>query len=174
MTGSIIFVGGPSGTGKSTIASELAKVINCLFLEGDQYHPQANIEKMSEGIPLTDEDRWSWLNTLCLEAVKKIGQKEYLIVSCSMLKKKYREYMREVIGDRARVLMIVLYNDYDTIYNRMLKRSSHFMKADMLKSQFDDLELPDDSESKVGTYRIFCGSKTTDEIVKEVVKSCHN
>ncbi|QPG72964.1 hypothetical protein FOA43_000268 [Brettanomyces nanus] len=164
----VIFVGGPSGTGKSTISILLSKKLDCPFIEGDEFHPQANIDKMSQGIPLTDEDRWGWLSILCQAAISVVqGGENTVVVSCSMLKKKYRDYIKETIGTKAQTQLFVLYNDFSTIYKRMETRSNHYMKANMLKSQFDDLEVP---ELEDHVYKVFCGTKEPEQIFVEILK----
>ncbi|ODV86936.1 hypothetical protein CANARDRAFT_6503 [[Candida] arabinofermentans NRRL YB-2248] len=170
----IIYVGGPSGCGKSTIGEILAKELGCKFLEGDSYHPIENINKMSQGIPLKDDDRWDWLKRLTLEACKVVFETsdEFVVVSCSILKKKYRGYIKEVVVNGCcsdvQTFSVFLNNDFDIIHERMKARGDHFMKSEMLKSQFADMEIP--STQEAGVVGVYCGTKTQDEISEQVLR----
>lgn len=135
----IIFMG-VSGCGKTTIGKKTAAILGVPFYEGDDYHPEENVEKMSQGIPLTDEDRDGWLDTLSKLISEKLDAGESGVLSCSALKKKYRQKLRV---DPERVCFIYLKGSYDLIWSRMQVRTGHYMPADLLKSQFDDLEEPE-------------------------------
>ncbi|KAG7699278.1 hypothetical protein KL930_004630 [Ogataea haglerorum] len=166
----LIVVGGPSGTGKSTVGERLSKDLDCPYVEGDSYHPQSNIDKMSQGIPLTDDDRWAWLEKLTKLGVHATGPSGAAVVTCSMLKLRYREYIKKIARlekPDIKVLMLFLYNDYDIIYKRMSQRAGHFMKSSMLKSQFDDMEIPKNEE---GAFAIYCGEKSQEAIGDEVLQ----
>ncbi|KAG7811989.1 hypothetical protein KL921_002255 [Ogataea angusta] len=166
----LIVVGGPSGTGKSTVGERLSQDLNCPYVEGDSYHPQSNIDKMSHGIPLTDDDRWDWLEKLTKVGVDATSQTGAAVVTCSMLKLKYRDYIKKIARREKpdiKVLMLFLYNDYNIIYKRMSQRAGHFMKNSMLKSQFNDMEVPENEE---GAFAIYCGEKSQEAIGKEVLQ----
>ena len=135
----IVFMG-VSGCGKTTIGKKTAAILGVPFYEGDDYHPEENVEKMSQGISLTDEDRDGWLDTLSKLISEKVDDGESGVLSCSALKKKYREKLRV---DPERVCFIYLKGSYDLIWSRMQVRTGHYMPADLLKSQFDDLEEPE-------------------------------
>lgn len=135
----IIFMG-VSGCGKTTIGNKTAAIFGVPFYEGDDYHTEENVEKMSQGVPLTDEDRDGWLDTLSKLISEKLDAGESGVLSCSALKKKYREKLRV---DPERVCFIYLKGSYDLIWSRMQVRTGHYMPADLLKSQFDDLEEPE-------------------------------
>ncbi|GME74153.1 unnamed protein product [Ambrosiozyma monospora] len=194
----IIFVGGTAGCGKSTIGELLTETLNSqassisgddnkdkagkstdstktsVFIEGDKYHPQANIEKMAHGIPLHDDDRWGWLENLGNLARQESTKYQNVIVSCSMLKLAYRDLLRKTIhggseDDGVEVFMFLLYNDYQVIYDRMTKREGHFMKAEMLKSQFTDLELPDVTKEH-NCFKVDCNEDSPDVITSKVLK----
>lgn len=137
----VILIMGVSGSGKTTIGQMLAAQLNWPFVDGDSLHSAANIAKMSAGIPLTDEDRKPWL--LALEGVMQgwiTGQKSGIIAS-SALKDKYRQ----LLVTSPEIKVVYLRGTYDLIYSRMQHRPGHYMKADMLKSQFAALEEPADA-----------------------------
>lgn len=138
----IVIVAGVSGVGKSTIGSLLAKKMGILFIEGDEFHSQENIDKMQSNIPLTDEDRLPWICRL-RDVIYGVGLSgESAVLSCSALKEKYRKILVKRCGDYK---MIWLYGDQSTIEKRVKKRDNHFMKVDMIKSQFNDIETPNNA-----------------------------
>ncbi|GMG39939.1 unnamed protein product [Ambrosiozyma monospora] len=163
-------------TGKLAISPELGSnsTQSSVFIEGDKYHPQANIDKMGHGIPLNDDDRWGWLENLGKLACQQSAQYENVIVSCSMLKLAYRDLLRKTIHSGSddigvEVFMFLLYNDYQVIYDRMTRREGHFMKAEMLKSQFADLELPDLTKEH-NCFKVDCNEDSPDIITSKVLK----
>ncbi|SFU18299.1 gluconate kinase, SKI family [Algoriphagus locisalis] len=133
----LIIVTGVSGTGKTTIGSGLASAFDLPFFDADNFHPKENIEKMSQGFPLNDEDRMPWLQALAdiLDEHEKTGG---AVLACSALKEAYRE-MLQVRDD---VRWIHLKGDRELIWRRMLARKNHYMKATMLDSQFATWEEP--------------------------------
>tara|TARA_R110002020_G_scaffold349985_2_gene563418 strand:+ start:293 stop:784 length:492 start_codon:yes stop_codon:yes gene_type:complete len=133
----LIIVTGVSGTGKTTIGSGIAHKLDLPFFDADNFHPKENIDKMSQGFPLNDEDRKPWLQSLADLLVKheKTGG---AVLACSALKESYRE-MLKVSED---VQWIHLKGDRELIWNRMLARKNHYMKAGMLDSQFATWEEP--------------------------------
>ncbi|MEM6646912.1 MAG: gluconokinase [Bacteroidota bacterium] len=137
----VLIVMGVSGTGKTTLASALAEAYRARYVEADDYHPQANIDKMAGGTPLTDEDRWPWLRALRDEIEAALAAGQPLVVTCSALKQRYRDVLKRE-GERVR--FVFLDGDFETIYARMQQRD-HFMPAAMLQSQFDALEPPTDA-----------------------------
>lgn len=126
---------GVSGSGKSTIGQLLSQKLGWPFYDGDDFHPPENIAKMRQGIPLTDGDRYSWLSTLRT----LIEQNQNAIIACSSLKESYREYLQ---GERSDLIWIYLKGNYEQILERMQHRKQHFMKPQMLRSQFITLEEP--------------------------------
>lgn len=137
----IIVVMGVSGSGKTTIGTMLADAIRCPFLEGDSLHSKENIEKMRHGIPLTDSDRVPWLAAIHTHILKFFKRGETLVVVCSALKQQYREFLTQGVP----ITWVYLKGSPGLIHSRMKHRPNHFMKADMLPSQFDALEEPSDA-----------------------------
>ncbi|MDF1698631.1 MAG: NADP-dependent phosphogluconate dehydrogenase [Saprospiraceae bacterium] len=133
----IYIVFGVSGCGKSTIGKLLAHHLNIQFLDGDDFHPAANIKKMSAGIPLQDEDRKGWLEAIH-ERIKKSDHS--MVIACSALKEKYRSILKGKTP--IRIHWIFLNGKFRTILERLKNRRGHFMPDDLLQSQFDALELP--------------------------------
>jgi len=134
----IVQVIGVSGCGKSTIARNLSKALGIPYYDADDYHPKENVEKMKKGQALDDSDRASWLATLS-SRLQEWDKNEGAILACSALKEKYREVLSEGLND---CHWVFLSGDYDLIYKRMTKRQGHYMSEQMLKSQFDALEIP--------------------------------
>jgi carbohydrate kinase (thermoresistant glucokinase family) len=134
----LIIVTGVSGTGKTTIGSGLANHFNLPFFDADHFHPAENIAKMSEGFPLNDQDRQPWLQALASQLLKS-EKSGGAVLACSALKESYREILK-VTPD---VRWIHLKGKRDLIWDRMLARKNHYMKAGMLDSQFATWEEPD-------------------------------
>ncbi len=137
----LFVVMGVAGCGKSTIGEGLAHVIGGQFLDGDAYHPKANIEKMSRGEPLTDEDRWPWLTRFGEEIAARSG---IVVGGCSSLKKSYRDHITKAAGEP--VMFIYLEGSRELIARRMGEREGHFMPTSLLESQFATLEVPGPNE----------------------------
>jgi carbohydrate kinase (thermoresistant glucokinase family) len=136
----IIIVMGVTGSGKSTIGRMLAQRSNWRFIEGDDYHPAANTTKMAAGIPLDDADRQPWLDRLSRIIDKLLKMKRSAVISCSALKQAYREQLKQ---SHDQVRFIYLKGSYDLIKTRLNRRSDHFIRPVLLKSQFSDLEPPE-------------------------------
>jgi len=135
---SIIIIMGVSGCGKTTIGEILSERIGLPFYDADDFHPALNIEKMSTGISLNDEDRKPWLKTLANQ-IKVWEQESGAILSCSALKESYRQILN---SNAIKVSWVYLSGTFELIKSRMENRKSHFMKAEMLQSQFKTLEIP--------------------------------
>lgn len=139
----VIVVGGPAGTGKTTTASLLADFYVCPFLEGDDLHPKENVEKMARGEPLTDDDRWNWLERLSREA-SNTARKDasgICVASCSMLKKVYRQHLMK-FGEGVDFRFVFLHTSIERISARVAARQGHFMKLAMVQLQYDIMEIP--------------------------------
>ena len=135
----IIILMGVSGVGKTTIGQLLTQDLGWRFYDGDDFHPQANIAKMKKGIPLTDDDRTAWLIALQNLRDSLVRENQPAVIACSALKHAYRDRLQ---GDRKDVHFVYLKGDYNLIRQRLQQRQGHFMKADLLASQFETLEEP--------------------------------
>lgn len=155
----VIVVMGVSGSGKTEIGKLLSEKLSRPFFDGDDFHPEANVKKMSSGHPLNDEDRKEWLIALNKLAVDH--KHKGAIIACSALKKNYRSLLRAGMGN----CMIFVYLDgsFDLIKSRLEKRKGHFMPINLLQSQFDALEPP----SKAIIVSI---EETPVKIVKKIMK----
>lgn len=157
----LIIVMGVSGCGKSTIAQGLAAAIGARFFDGDHFHPQANIDKMSRGEPLTDLDRWPWLTLVGRELARGAGD---VVGACSALKKVYREHLMKTAD--ADVIFVHLSGTVDLIAGRMATRDGHFMPLSLLESQFAALEPP---AGETGAITVDI-SPDTDAVIAEAAR----
>ncbi|MCQ1834312.1 gluconokinase [Neorhizobium galegae] len=136
-----IVVMGVSGSGKTSVGEHLAARLGCAFVEGDRLHPEANVAKMAKGIPLTDDDRWPWLDLIGNELARARGRSESVVVSCSALKQTYRDRLRRESGGT--LYFVFLTGDPKVLEQRMGARTGHFMPASLLQSQLATLESPE-------------------------------
>ena len=143
---SVLIIMGVSGGGKSTIGALLARQLWWEFEDADWLHPASNVDKMHNGIALTDEDRWPWLRAIAHWIDEKRRAGAHGIVACSALKRRYRDVL---IGDRADVRLIYLKGDETLIARRIATRHEHFMPPSLLHSQFDLLEEPGSDENPI-------------------------
>ncbi|MHA1565601.1 MAG: gluconokinase [Alphaproteobacteria bacterium] len=155
----LIVIMGVAGCGKTTIGKALAAKLQAVFLDGDHFHPPRNIEKMSRGDPLTDEDRWPWLDRFAMELATRHGT---VVGGCSALRRIYRERITTAADEP--VLFVHLVGDSELIAQRMAVREGHFMPLSLLQSQFATLEPPDDDEYAISASI----SGTADDIVSEI------
>jgi gluconokinase len=154
---------GVSGSGKTTIAEGVAKREGWRLVEGDDFHPPANVVKMRSGRPLTDEDRWPWLRAIAREIDAMLAGGESAVVASSALKRAYRDIL---IGDRRDVALVYLKGSKRLIADRMAARKGHFMPAALLDSQFAALEEPTADERPI----VVSIDRPPDGIVEDVVR----
>ncbi len=142
----ILIVAGVSGSGKTTVGAMLAGRLQWRFADGDAFHPAANVAKMHAGIPLTDEDRQPWLRTIAAWMDERIAQGESAVVTCSALKRSYRDAL---LGGRPEARMIFLSVDRSELARRLATRHGHFFPEQLLGTQLGALEPPQPGESGV-------------------------
>ena len=135
----LVVVMGVSGCGKSTVGRLIAKRLACEFLEGDDLHPPRNLERMASGIALTDLDRRGWLAAIAEQLADAHAARYGLIVSCSALKRSYRNQLRTASGELA---FVHLHGSQGVLEARMQSRTGHFMPPSLLASQLESLEPP--------------------------------
>ena len=138
----MVMVMGVSGSGKTTVGKLLAESLNCDFSDADDFHPPANIDKMSRGIPLEDVDRLPWLLQLQATIDRWLLENKNVVLACSALKVSYREML---CRDKQRMKIVYLKGDFELFAARLKNRENHYMKADLLSSQFATLEEPEDA-----------------------------
>jgi gluconokinase len=141
-----LVVMGVSGSGQSTTADRLAVRLNWRFEDGDRFHPASNVAKMSAGHPLTDEDRWPWLQAIADEIDRACKAGQHVVIACSALKRAYRDILVHGRGD---VRIIHLDGAPELIARRLALRKDHFMPPGLLASQFRTLEPPGPDENPV-------------------------
>ena len=138
-----VIIFGVSGAGKTTVGKLLSRQFGWRFVEADDFHPAANIEKMRSGHPLTDGDRWPWLDRLRRQIEQLFSARENAVLACSALKRAYRDRLR--VNDE--VKFVFLRGDHALVEKQLRSRHGHFMDANLLQSQFDDLEEPQPDEN---------------------------
>ncbi|GLU30628.1 gluconokinase [Trinickia caryophylli] len=136
---SAVVVMGVAGSGKTSVGKALAERIGGQYVEGDAFHPAANVEKMTRGIPLTDDDRSGWLDSLAAELVRLSARGERPVLACSALKLRYRDRLRKAVPSLGFVFLDVT---RDEALARMASRAGHFMPTSLVDSQFAALERP--------------------------------
>ncbi|MGY4750253.1 gluconokinase [Pannonibacter sp. Q-1] len=155
-----IILMGVAGCGKSSVGEAISARTGIAYRDGDDLHPAANVEKMRAGIPLTDDDRWPWLD----QVGRELADKAPLIIGCSALKRVYRDRIRALAGGP--VTFVHLAGSRDLIAGRMAQRTGHYMPLSLLDSQFAALELPQPDEGAL-TADI---SQPLDALVDGIVK----
>jgi gluconokinase len=134
-----LLVMGVSGCGKSAVGRLLAEALHWRYVEGDEWHPPENVARMAAGTPLTDADRQGWLQALAGEIERARQRGEGLVVTCSALKRRYRDVLR---GGDPRLRIVHLHGPQERLAERMAARRGHYMPASLLQSQLDALEPP--------------------------------
>ena len=158
----LFVVMGVCGCGKSSIGNALAEKLGGAYFEGDDFHPASNIKLMETGTPLTDEDRWPWLETI---ATKLTSTEGIVFAGCSALKKSYRNFLIDKAAEP--VFFIHLSGTKKLIKQRMSNREGHFMPLELIESQFATLEIPDTSEDALSVD--ISGSQ--EEIVHQIIET---
>jgi len=160
-----LIVMGVSGSGKSTIGEKLAERLNWNFEDGDKFHPASNVAKMRAGHPLTDEDRWPWLQAIAdeIDRICKAGQ--HAVIACSALRRAYRDVL---VHGRSDVRMIYLKGSQELIAGRLAQRKGHFMPPGLLDSQFKTLEPPDRNENPVTVSIDAAVDAIVDDIIRQL------
>jgi len=160
----IVIVAGVSGSGKTTVGQTLAQRLGYSYAEADAFHPPENIAKMASGTPLNDDDRAPWLQRIADYADEHIAKSESAVVTCSALKRRYRDFLR-----RGRPALHIVYLDGDraTIAARLNERKGHFFPERLLDSQFRDLEPPQPDEGIVSVPI----EGTPDDIASSIVST---
>ena len=142
----VAIVMGVSGSGKTTIGKQLARRMGGIFADADSFHPPANIEKMKAGHPLTDADRWPWLDAMAEQITRWLAEGQPAVLACSALKRVYRD---RLVAGRPRVAFLYLSGSEAVIATRLANRRGHFMPPALLHSQFETLEPPGPDERVV-------------------------
>jgi gluconokinase len=139
----IIVLMGVSGSGKTTVGQALARQLGFTFVDADDFHPAANVEKMHRGEPLTDEDRRPWLAAIHQRLLEAAQRGENVVLACSALKHAYRDYLQH--EEPEHIYFVYLRGSEELIGRRLAARGGHFMNPHLLHSQFETLEPPDDA-----------------------------
>lgn len=160
-----LIVMGVSGSGKSTIGDRLAQRLGWRYEDGDRFHPASNVAKMSAGQPLTDEDRWPWLQAIAGEIDRVCTAGDHVVIACSALKRVYRDVLVHGRGD---VRIIFLDGTQELIAGRLAQRKGHFMPPGLLTSQFKTLEPPGPAEKPVSVSIDTSVEAIVDDIVRQL------
>jgi gluconokinase len=158
---------GVSATGKTAVGTRVAEQLGYEFIEGDDLHPQANIDKMAAGTPLTDEDRWPWLQAIADRVAERDAAGVSTLVTCSALRRVYRDVLRSAVTTDT--FFVHLHAPFEVLEQRMGQRTRHFMPTSLLRSQFDTLEPlgPDEHGVLVDV------SPPLDEVVAATIEAVH-
>jgi gluconokinase len=159
----IYLIMGVSGSGKTTIGELLAKRLNCSFSDADTFHSNANRQKMAQGIPLTDDDRWPWLDAIRTAMQTTHQQGKTHVFACSALKRQYRERLQTATSG---IVLVFLNGPAEVLSERIHNRPGHFFDPRLLQSQIDTLEPPTRQEALLMDIR-----QSPDEIVEAIIQA---
>ena len=160
-----LVVMGVSGSGKSTISERLAARLGWTYEDGDKFHPPSNVAKMSAGHPLTDADRWPWLQAIAHEIDRVCASGGRAVIACSALKRAYRDVL---VHGRDDVRIVFLDGTQELIADRLAARKGHFMPSDLLASQFRTLERPGTNERPITVSIDAPVERIVDDIVTQL------
>lgn len=153
---------GVSGAGKSTVGRALAERVGAALLDADDFHPEANRQKMASGVPLTDDDRNPWIARLADELARRAAAGERVVLACSALRRSHRIRLAEAAPD---VALVHLHVGPEELARRLADRTEHFMPADLLDSQLADLEHPSAEH-----HAVVDGEAPVDAVVDEILR----
>lgn len=159
-----IVIMGVSGAGKTAVAEALAKRRDWIVVDGDAFHPASNVEKMRQGTPLTDDDRWPWLQAIAAEIDRQHDAQKRIVIACSALKRAYRKILT---GGRPGVKLVYLQGERELIMSRLQSRRGHYFPARLLDSQLAALEEPGPGEQAL----VIAIDKSIEAIVDEIVQT---
>jgi gluconokinase len=161
----VLIVAGVSGSGKTTVGAMLAGRLGWPFADADSFQPAANIEKMHTGIPLTDDDRWPWLECIADWIDDHLENGRSAVITCSALRRTYRDML---MRGRPSVWLVFLSVDREVLARRLAVRSGHFFPAQLLDSQLSTLEPPQPDEHAITVHETGTPADTVDSIVSWV------
>jgi gluconokinase len=161
----IVIVAGIAGSGKTTVGERLASRMGCEFADGDRFHSPAAVAKMHDGVPLTDDDRWPWLDAIGTWIDQEDAAGKSAVVACSALKRSYRQ---RLLTGRPELRMFFLIVEHDADEARLTTRRGHFFPEKLLDSQFATLELPEPSEGVTLVPTTGTPDQTADEILRDL------
>jgi len=161
----IVVLAGVAGSGKTAVGKVLAARLGWEFEDTDALHSPAEITKMHAGVPLTDADRWPWLETVAAWLDERIAAGTPAVVACSVLKRSYREFLYR---GRPAVQIVMLQTDRATLAARLIARRGHFFPAKLLQSQLADLEMPDHDERTLVVPAVRSPAAIADEIIRRL------
>ena len=161
----IVIVAGIAGSGKTTVGERLARRMGCEFADGDRFHSPAAVAKMHDGVPLTDDDRWPWLDAIGTWIDQEDAAGKSAVVACSALRRSYRQ---RLLTGRPELRMFFLIVEHDADEARLTTRRGHFFPEKLLDSQFATLELPEPSEGVTLVPTTGTPDQTADEILRDL------